>query len=235
MIEPGGEGVTVIANAEESRSYGTARLLFLNDVSGGTSTVAITSDLYQVDTSPATLQRAGTSPLSSRRIEEHSGIEALLNPATTSTGDYTLRKPATPNLDDITNKVIADRHLANYFTTIHTFIPVLHEGSFRALYNGLWSGLDFESTDQQREPNLRKITAPLIYSVLALGALYEDGFNDHAFWAKEWFTKAREGTLNVAEDCCFEVCLTFFFLVRKYVFCKLMGRHHTHDSCSTQI
>jgi len=116
-------------------------------------------------------------------------------------------------MDDIGNKPIADRHLTNYFETIHTLIPVLHEGSFRALYDGFWSRLERESASQQKESNLRKITGPLIYSVLALGALYEDGFTDHAFWAKEWFAKAREGINNAVEECCFEICLAVYFVV----------------------
>jgi len=116
-------------------------------------------------------------------------------------------------LDDIANKPIADRHLANYFATIHTLIPVLHEGAFRALYNNYWSRLSCQSSSPQTESNLRKITAPLIYSVLALGALYEDGYNDHAFWAKEWFAKGREGINNAVEECCFEICLAVYFLV----------------------
>jgi hypothetical protein len=68
------------------------------------------------------------------------------------------------------------------------------------------------------EGNLRKITPPLIYSVLALGALYEDGFSDHAYWAKEWFAKAREGVNQASEECCFEICLAVYFLV-----CSFMG------------
>ena len=171
------------------------------------------SDLYQAATSPVTIQRTGISPSATRRIDEHSGIDALLNPATTSTENYTPRKPVTSDMVDIGNKPIADRHLANYFETIHTLIPVLHEGSFRALYDGFWSRLECESASQRTESNLRKITAPLIYSVLALGALYEDGFTDHGFWAKEWFAKAREGINNAVEECCFEICLAVYFVV----------------------
>ena len=63
------------------------------------------------------------------------------------------------------------------------------------------------------ESNVRKITAPLVYSVLALGALYEDGYSDHAFWAKEWFAKAREGVNHAVEECCFETCLAVYFMV----------------------
>jgi hypothetical protein len=216
MIEPGGDGVPAVVNVEESRStehYGTAKS-FISDTLGATSTVAIASDLYQASTTQVASQRAVPSPPTTRRIDELSGIDALLNPATTSTEDYTPRKSVTSNLDDITNKPIADRHLANYFATIHTLIPVLHEGSFRALYDGFWFRLDSEIATQQMEFNPWKITASLIYSVLALGALYEDGFADHTFWAREWFVRAREGINNAVEECCFEMCLAVYFLVR---------------------
>jgi hypothetical protein len=153
------------------------------------------------------------SPPATRRIDEHSGIEALLNPATASTEDFAPREPVTSKMDDIANKPIADRHLTNYFETVHALIPVLHEGSFHALYDEFWSRLERESASQQTESHLRKITAPLIYSVLALGALYEDGFTDDAFWAKEWFAKAREGINNAVEECCFEICLAVYFVV----------------------
>jgi hypothetical protein len=202
MIEPGGDG-------DESRSI---------EYHGATSTAAIASDLYQAATPPVATQRAGISAPSTRRNEEHSGIDALLNPATASTEDYSPRKPVTSKLDDITNKPVADRHLANYFSTVHTLTPVLHQGSFRALYDGFWSRVECESTIPPTKSNLQKVIAPLIYSVLAMGALYEDGYTDHSFWAKEWFGKAREGINDAVEECCFELCLAVFFLVQFYSF-----------------
>lgn len=180
---------------------------------GTTSAVTAASDLYQTGPSTVATQKVGPLQPTTRRIDDHSGIDALLNPATTSTEDYAPRKPVTSSLDDLANKPIADRHLVNYFATIHTLIPVVHEASFRALYNAFWSRLGSQSPTSQPEFSLHKITAPLIYSVLALGALYEDGFSDHAFWAKEWFAKAREGVNNAVEECCFEMCLAAYFLV----------------------
>lgn len=184
---------------------------------GATSTVAFASNLYQAATSPvATQRRLSTSP-SARRPSSldqvDSGLNALLNPETASTEDYTPLKPPSSRFDDVGHKPIADRHLANYFATIHALIPVLHEPSFRALYNGFWSRLASKDASPGMESNVRKITAPLVYSVLALGALYEDGYNDHAFWAKEWFAKAREGVNHAVEECCFETCLAVYFLV----------------------
>jgi hypothetical protein len=154
----------------------------------------------------------GTSP-PTRRIDEHSGIDALLNPSSSSTEDYTPRRPVTTSSDDIKNKAVADRHFKSYFDTIHALIPVLHEGAFRSLYEGYWSRLSNEDMTPSSEMNVRKITAPLIYSVLALGALYEEHQPDHAFWAKEWFAKAREGVQNAVDECCFEICLGVYFVV----------------------
>ena len=224
LIEPG-EGATGITNIDEPRStefYGYTKLLLKLKFSlGATSTVSNASDLYHAATSPVVIHSTGKSPPMARRIDEHSGIEALLNPSTASTEDHTPRKPVTSKLDDIANKPIADRHLANYFATIHNLIPVLHEGSFRALYSAFWSRLSSESGSIQPESTLHKITAPLIHSVLALGALYEDAYVDYVFWAKEWFAKAREGVNNAVEDCCFEICLTAYFLV--LVFQRMAG------------
>ena len=156
---------------------------------------------------------AKTTSLSpaARRIDEHSGIDALLNPAVESTEDLLPRNP-TFRVDESSNKVIADRHLTNYFATIHALIPVLHEGAFRALYNGFWSRLTHQTYSPRTDSNLQKLTEPLVYSVLSLGALYENGYNDNAFWAKEWFARAREGIKDAVEDCSFERCLTFYFV-----------------------
>ena len=182
---------------------------------GATSTVAIASNLYQAATSPTGATKSGTSPSSTRRIDEHSRIDALLNPSNASTEDYTPRRPVTTASDDIRNKAIADRHFKSYFDTIHCLLPVLHEGAFRSLYDGYWSRLGCEEMTPSTEMNLRKITAPLIYSVLALGALYEENHPDHAFWAKEWFAKAREGVSNAVDECCFEICLAVYYVVFK--------------------
>jgi Fungal specific transcription factor domain len=179
---------------------------------GATSTVAIASDLFQAaGTSPSATKV--TSPLPAvRRIDELSGINALLNPTTESEEGFTPRRPSSTIDDPSSSKAVADRHLTNYFATIHNLIPVLHEGAFRALYDGFWSRLGYRSPSLRTDSNLQKLTAPLVYSVLALGALYESGYNDNAFWAKEWFARAREGIKDAAEDCSFELCLAVYFV-----------------------
>jgi len=152
--------------------------------------------------------------------EDNPAIGALLqspDPTTAATEDYTPLRPRTPVRDDASVKHIADRHLANYFATIHSLIPVLHEGAFRTLYYNFWSQVNTQAQSPRTDTHsrkLQKITAPLVYSVLALGALYESGYNDHVYWAREWFGKARDGINNAIEECCFEMCLAVYFVVR---------------------
>jgi Fungal specific transcription factor domain len=133
-------------------------------------------------------------------------LNALLQAPNTSrlpTEEYTPLKGHTPLIPDSNLKHFRDRHLANYFAKVHNLIPVLHECSFRALYENFWS--------PRTESNLRKITSPLVYSVLALGALYDDGH--HILYAKDWVGKARKGLDHAAGECGFEICLAEFFLV----------------------
>jgi hypothetical protein len=230
VLDSGNEGVTSVAVVDDSRTieyYGLTVYACSCLQIGATSTVAFASNLYQAATSPVATQRHLSTSPSARRPsgldQVESGLNALLNPETTSTEDYTPLKPPSSRFDDLGHKpIVADRHLANYFATIHALIPVLHEPSFRALYNGFWSRLASQSGSPGMESNVRKITAPLVYSVLALGALYEDGYNDHAFWAKEWFAKAREGVNHVVEECCFETCLAVYFLVPTAVKVRLI-------------
>jgi hypothetical protein len=217
LIESSGDGVTAVALIDESRTseyYGMAHFLRSN-VPGATSTYAFASNLYSAATSPVTTFQKYTVKSPDATRGRTVSIDALLeapNPATASTEDYTPLKPHTPVIDNINVKPTADRHLANYFATVHVLIPVLHEGSFRALYENFWSRMACQGGSPRTETN-RKATSPLVYAVLALGALYEDGYDDHVLWAKEWFAKAREGVNHGAEECCFEICLAIFLLV----------------------
>jgi hypothetical protein len=205
----------------------TVPSLFLALILGATSTVAFASNLYQAATSPvASQQYGGSSPSRSRSEQDNSGIDALI---TSSTEDYTPLKSNTSRFDDINQKHVADRHLIVYFATIHTLIPVLHERSFRALFDAFWVRVTNNGDSPRTESHLRKITAPLIYSVLALGALYEDGYGDHAYWAKEWFAKAREGVTLTTDECCFETCLAVYFLVRTLIGNFHSCRRHIHS------
>jgi hypothetical protein len=137
-----------------------------------------------------------------RRVSLHALLQAP-NTSTAPTEEYAPLKGHTPLITDANVKHFRDRHLANYFAKAHNLIPVLHEYSFKALYENFWS--------PRTESNLRKVTSPLVYSVLALGALYDDG--DHILYAKDWAGKARKGLDHAAGECRFEICLAEFFLV----------------------
>jgi Fungal specific transcription factor domain len=184
----------------------------------------------------AAYQKYGPASPEAMRVRTVS-IDALLeapNPAIAGTEDYTPLKPHTPVMDNINIKPTADRHLSNFFATVHTLLPVLHEASFRALYENFWSRMTCQGGSPRSEGNLRRATSPLVYAVLALGALYEDGYDDHVLWAKEWFAKAREGIDHAAEECCFEICLAIFFLVSFIPFCAYWNRLHTLNMLSSR-
>ncbi|UPX11465.1 uncharacterized protein EKO05_0002071 [Ascochyta rabiei] len=65
---------------------------------------------------------------------------------------------------------ITDRHLQAFFCTIHLFLPVLDQARFRLS---------------------RPQFVCLMYAVLALGALYEDGEDDSPAWASWYFGEAQ--------------------------------------------
>lgn len=87
---------------------------------------------------------------------------------------------------------IADRHLENFFNTIHIFLPILDQAHLRSRYNKLRKlfgdkRLAFATSG---DPN-RSQFACLLYSILALGALYEDGQDDSCAWASWYFAEAQ--------------------------------------------
>jgi hypothetical protein len=82
---------------------------------------------------------------------------------------------------------IADVHVDNYFSTIHNILPVVHPEAFRTAYHQFWSAspLDTETiTSRQWQC--------LMYSVLAMGALYSDTGANDADWASNYFSEAQE-------------------------------------------
>ena len=87
---------------------------------------------------------------------------------------------------------IADRHLENFFCTIHIFLPVLDKVRFRSRYNALRKlfgdkRLVFATTEDSSRPQFMC----LLYAVLALGALYEDDQDDSPKWASWYFAEAQ--------------------------------------------
>jgi hypothetical protein len=87
---------------------------------------------------------------------------------------------------------IADRHLENFFRTIHIFLPVLNKSRFKEKYNSLRKifgdkRLVFATTEDPNRPQF----VCLLHSLLALGALYEDDQDDSSMWASWYFAEAQ--------------------------------------------
>ncbi|KIW23689.1 uncharacterized protein PV07_11869 [Cladophialophora immunda] len=88
---------------------------------------------------------------------------------------------------------VADRHLDNFFKTIHIFLPVFDEDRFRERYHAVRplfgdNRLFTPKLSHQNQPQF----VSLLYAVLALGALYEDEKDDSSSWASWYFVQAQE-------------------------------------------
>jgi hypothetical protein len=89
-------------------------------------------------------------------------------------------------------KCIADRHLSNFFSTIHIFLPIFDMDIFNDKYQRISSLfgdnlLYVASEDDKSRPHF----LCLLYAVLALGALYEHGREDSSAWAAWYFSEAQ--------------------------------------------
>lgn len=89
-------------------------------------------------------------------------------------------------------KDVADRHLENFFATIHIYFPIFDIPTFRAKYARLRdlfdSNLLFTSPSENQ---VQQQTLCLLYAVLALGVLYSDD-DDSLSWASWYFSEAQE-------------------------------------------
>lgn len=88
---------------------------------------------------------------------------------------------------------IADRHLDNFFRTIHIFLPIFDVQTFRTKYAAVRSLFGdnrlFVLTQDTRD---RQQFLCLLYAVLALGALYEHDKVDSSSWASWYFAEGQE-------------------------------------------
>lgn len=87
---------------------------------------------------------------------------------------------------------IADRHLDNFFRTIHVFLPILDQVRFTSRYSTLRElfndkRLVLPAPHDSNRPQF----VCLLYAVLALGALYEDDHADSSAWASWYFSQAQ--------------------------------------------
>ncbi|KAK3900157.1 hypothetical protein C8A05DRAFT_36205 [Staphylotrichum tortipilum] len=95
--------------------------------------------------------------------------------------------------DRYLSEAVADRHLNNFFRTTHVLLPILDPAVFRGRYSTLRKlfgdrRLVLPTPDGPGRPQF----VCLLYSVLALGALYEDGHEDSSSWASWYFAEAQD-------------------------------------------
>ena len=98
-----------------------------------------------------------------------------------------IRKPDIEfNLDEARN------FLDTYFNTIHAYIPVLHSAAFHQLFAAHFGPHSLKHDDNTKIAH----AAPLLFSCLALGALYDYDRPDHLDWAKFFFAEAQKLARN---------------------------------------
>ncbi|CAH0022521.1 unnamed protein product [Clonostachys rhizophaga] len=98
---------------------------------------------------------------------------------------------------------VTDRHVDNFFRAIHILLPILDPVAFKARYGSLRHlfgdrRLFLMTPDDPTRPQF----VCLLFSVLALGALYEDEHEDSSSWASWYFAEAQEmlGRLLMASN-----------------------------------
>ncbi|PCD42918.1 hypothetical protein AU210_005442 [Fusarium oxysporum f. sp. radicis-cucumerinum] len=95
---------------------------------------------------------------------------------------------------------VADSLMSTYFSKIHRIYPVLHQGSFRALYDRLWESAGSNSEQKvvncsglckQRKRGL--LYAAVLHAVFALASLFEPGCpRRNATRADEFFSRTQD-------------------------------------------
>jgi hypothetical protein len=137
-------------------------------------------------------------PAKHRRVEPELSAPHDENPRSlrldelTSFCDYVVPANALRR-DRYLSEAIADRHLDSFFRTTHVFLPILDPAAFRARYAALRRlfgdrRLVLPTPD---DPGRAQFVC-LMYAVLALGALYEDGHEDSSSWASWYFAEAQD-------------------------------------------
>ncbi|KAG7433855.1 Sorbicillinoid biosynthetic cluster transcription factor 2 [Fusarium oxysporum f. sp. raphani] len=95
---------------------------------------------------------------------------------------------------------VADSLMSTYFSKIHRIYPVLHQGSFRALYDRLWESAGSNSEQKavncsglckQRKRGL--LYAAILHALFALASLFEPGCpRRNAARADEFFSRTQD-------------------------------------------
>ncbi|KAJ5812132.1 hypothetical protein N7474_008433 [Penicillium riverlandense] len=82
---------------------------------------------------------------------------------------------------------LANAHVDCFFLTVHDTIPVLNEDTFRSAYGLFWNAPPSDSTNTHTRQS-----QCMIYSVLALGALYSKAAANDSQWAANYFAEAQK-------------------------------------------
>lgn len=110
---------------------------------------------------------------------------------------------------------IADRHLRNFFRTIHILLPIFNINSFYAKYRALRPLFgDNCLLLPCHESSGRQQFLCLLHTVLALGALYEDEQEDSSVWASWYFAEAQELLGHLLDAANLELVQAAMLLVR---------------------
>lgn len=106
-------------------------------------------------------------------------------------------------------KDVADGHVQSFFNTIHDYLPVLDVDVFMAAYRQFWAAppADVECVAARQ-------AECLIYSVLAMGALYSDSGSDNAESAASYFSRAQDLLGRLFDAVSVETVQAALFIVR---------------------
>ncbi|KAF4986349.1 hypothetical protein FGRMN_10876 [Fusarium graminum] len=177
-------------------------IILISSNSGQTSTFNIASCLgkrlrqledYTNDDSviqPPTRRRNNSDP--EHEASGGKGSKDLILDEIPGFCDYVVPLNA-PRSDRYLLEKVADRHISNFFTTIHFLLPILTPAAFRNRYKALRQlfgdrRLSLPTLDDPTRPQF----VCLMYAVLALGALYEDEQDDSSSWASWYFAEAQD-------------------------------------------
>ena len=106
---------------------------------------------------------------------------------------------------------LANKHIDCFFDKISDIIPVLNVPAFRSSYYSFLNPGNASPSESQI-PRSRQRQC-LIYSVLALGALYSETDRSGPEWAAKYFVKAQGLLGQLFGDNCLELVQATMFMV----------------------
>lgn len=176
----------------------TAVSIRTDDIAGETSSFVVASSLgkrlnrFNEDDSSVSASRRENpqqGPQTEDRVSSTDvpGLQTLLD-----TYDYVMPLNTPIRRYRSLQQDVADRHLDNFFATIHVYFPIFDISGFRAKYarlrelfgSNLLHAPNGDSQGQQQ-------SLCLLYAILALGALYAAD-EDSSSWATWYFSEAQE-------------------------------------------